>query len=116
MDSQGNNFSLKVRMPASSRCLFTQEVEKSFPRVSSVRLWKPRKSKEASNNTLDIPGVFPRFLHKISWELFFPLACPDVLIDALVPSRSSPRDYIITCIFNIITYSFTAGPVVAMRI
>ena len=81
-----------------------------------MRLWKPRKSKEASNNTLDIPGVFPRFLHKISWELFFPLACPDVLIDALVPSRSSQIDYIIICIFNIIHYILTEGAIVAYSI
>lgn len=29
--SQGNNFSMRVRMPATSRYLFSQEVEKSFP-------------------------------------------------------------------------------------
>ncbi len=55
--SQGNNFSMRVRMPATSRYLFSQEVEKLFPRVSSVCLWKPRISSEASDNTFDIPGV-----------------------------------------------------------
>ncbi len=54
---RGKNFSMRVRMLATSRYLFTQEVEKSFPRVSSVCLWKPQISKEASDNTLEIPGV-----------------------------------------------------------
>jgi hypothetical protein len=55
--SRGNIFSMRVRMLATSRYLYTQKVEKSFPRVSSVCLWKPRISREASDNTLDIPGV-----------------------------------------------------------
>jgi hypothetical protein len=42
--SQRNSFSIKVRMTATSRYLFSQEVEESFPRVSSVCLWKPRIS------------------------------------------------------------------------
>ncbi len=51
--SRENNFSMRVRMPANSRYLFSQEVEKPFPRVSSVCLWKPRICREASGNTLD---------------------------------------------------------------
>lgn len=114
--SRGNSFSMRVRMPVTSKYLFTQEVEKSFPESPQCiygSLRYPEKLVIIHWIFQDFP---PRFLHRISWESFFPLACPDVLIDTLVPSRSSQIDYIITCIFNRFHYILTESAIMTYSI
>lgn len=96
-------------MPATSRHFFLRDVEKPFPRVSQRCVWKPWIFKEARGNTLDILGVLSWLFHRISWELRFPLGCPDVLRDAQVPSSSFQIDYIMTLLSSEFHYILTEG-------